>query len=166
MYFLNFVLWRVKTGGRERRETARPPVRRVGRWRRFALLCPFPREQAAREGDCGAFPCPRRPMAACSRMTPFRTNGVARTWGKGKGQRGTGSGVPSCAPSAQTGWRGDGRGGRCAVHPFRVNGAVRMRGNSDFPARLGLKAQQMAWLLMAQAQKVSSPGHYSWPLRA
>ncbi|KAH9051137.1 hypothetical protein EDB83DRAFT_2316910 [Lactarius deliciosus] len=72
-------------GGRERRETTRPPVRRVGRRRRFALVRPFPREQAAREGDCGAFPCPRRPMVACSRTTPFRANGVARTWGKGEG---------------------------------------------------------------------------------
>jgi len=37
---------------------------------------------------------------------------------------------------------------------------------SDFPARLGLKAWQMAWLLRARAQKLDSPGHYSWPLGA
>ncbi|KAH9036033.1 hypothetical protein EDB83DRAFT_2318726 [Lactarius deliciosus] len=136
--FTLIVLWRTKTGGRERRETARPPVRRVGRRRRFALVRPFPREQAAREGDCGAFPCPRRPMAACSHTTPFRANRVARTWGKGKGRRGTGSGVPSCTPSARTGWRGDGRGGRCALHPFRANGVTRTRGEGRPKRRRGV----------------------------
>ncbi|KAH8989313.1 hypothetical protein EDB83DRAFT_2325587 [Lactarius deliciosus] len=53
---------------------------------------------------------PRSLIAACPRTTPFRANGVAQTWGKGKGRRGTRDGE------------------RCAlVRPFRGNGVARER---------------------------------------
>jgi dipeptidyl aminopeptidase/acylaminoacyl peptidase len=38
--------------------------------------------------------------------------------------------------------------------------------SSDFPARLGLKARQKAWLLEAQAPEFGGLGHCPWPLRA
>ncbi|KAH9071010.1 hypothetical protein EDB83DRAFT_2313741 [Lactarius deliciosus] len=77
-------------------------------------------------------PCPRRPVA-CPRTSPFHVNGVARTWGKGKGRGGTTDGercalvrpLPRERDSAdRMKGRGRGRQGeegrRCAIiHPFR-----------------------------------------------
>ncbi|KAH9009791.1 hypothetical protein EDB84DRAFT_1159148, partial [Lactarius hengduanensis] len=100
-----------------------------------------PRAPLSAPGGGSAFPfypCPRRPVgwerAACLRTTPFRADRVARTWGKGRGREGTGSGVPSAPPSVRRGWReregqGPGATGRAAATvvwlrapSFRANG--------------------------------------------
>ncbi|KAH9016715.1 hypothetical protein EDB84DRAFT_1679691 [Lactarius hengduanensis] len=119
--FTLIVLWRAKTGGRgqcARRETAGPPVRRVGRRGRLrgkGTVVPSPLALSAPPHGMGRGGLPSHDPIP---------HEVARTWGKGKGRGG--AGCPRAPPSARTGWRGDGRGGRCAlVHPFRANGAAR-----------------------------------------